>query len=191
VRIEHHLIAHPGATIRGIRQIYSHPVALAQCQRVLRALRSAEKVSFYDTAGSVKHIRDRQLPSAAAVASAEAARMYGMKILRRNIEDNRENFTRFLALARGGRFPQGGGKTSIVFSLNNEPGALFKALSVFALRDINLTKIESRPIEGKPWEYLFYVDLQGDVRRTKCARALRHLREMTAYFRLLGSYPSF
>jgi len=191
IRIEHHLIAHPDATMGSIRQVLSHPVALAQCQKVLRSLRAVEKVSFYDTAGSVKHIRDARLSTAAAVASAQAARMYGMKILRRNIEDHRENFTRFLALARCGRFPQGGAKTSIVFSLKNEPGALFKALSVFALRDINLTKIESRPIEGKPWEYLFYVDLQGDVRTSKCGHALNHLREMTAYFRLLGSYSSF
>ncbi len=191
IRIEHHLIARPGVRLADVRQIYSHPVALAQCQRFLRSLRSAEKVSFYDTAGSVKHIRDGEISYAAAVASAVAARMYGMKILRRNIEDHRENFTRFLALARRGRFPQGGSKTSLVFSLRNEPGALFKALSVFALRDINLTKIESRPIQGKPWEYLFYVDLQSDVRSGQCANALRHLQEMTAYFKLLGSYPTY
>jgi len=191
IRIEHHLIALPGVSLRTIRQVYSHPVALAQCQRFLRGLRSAEKVSFYDTAGSVKFIRDRNLTSAGAVASADAAGMYGLKILRRNIEDNRENYTRFLALARRGRFPQGGEKTSIVFSLKNEPGALFKALSVFALRDINLTKIESRPIEGKPWDYLFYVDLQSDLRSSRCAHALRHLQEMTAYFRLLGSYRTY
>lgn len=191
VRIEHCLIASPGARLTDIRQIYSHPVALAQCQKFLRSLRTVEKVSFYDTAGSVKFIRDGNLAHAAAVASADAAKMYGMKILKRNIEDNRENFTRFLALARRGRFPHGGAKTSLVFSLRNEPGALFKALSVFALRDINLTKIESRPIQGKKWEYLFYVDLQSDIRSRQCTNALRHLREMTAYFKVLGSYPTY
>ena len=191
VRIEHHLIAHPGARLAGIRQIYSHPVALAQCQKFLRSLKSVEKVSFYDTAGSVKFIRDSDLSSAAAVASADAAKIYGMKILKRNIEDDRENYTRFLALARHGRFAHGGAKTSLVFSLKNEPGALFKALSVFALRDINLTKIESRPIRGRKWEYLFYVDLQSDIRSRQCAHALRHLKEMTAYFKVLGSYPTY
>ncbi len=191
VRIEHHLIAHPGARIAGIRQIYSHPVALAQCRIFLRSLRRAEKVSFYDTAGSVKFIRDSNLADAAAVASADAARMYGLKILKRNIEDDRENYTRFLALARRGRVRHGGSKTSLVFSLRNEPGALFKALSVFALRGINLTKIESRPIQGRKWEYLFYVDLQSDIRSRPCVNALRHLQEMTAYFKVLGSYPTY
>ena len=191
VRIEHHLIAHRGAALRGIRQIYSHPVALAQCQRFLRRHGRAEKVAFYDTAGSVKHVRDEKLRSAAAIASAEAARIYGMQILRRNVEDNRENYTRFLALARRGSFARGGPKTSIVFGLRNEPGALFRALSVFALRNIDLTKIESRPIHGKPWEYLFYIDLGSDVRSTACRNALRHLAEMTLHLEVLGSYRMF
>lgn len=191
VRIEHHLIANPRARMADIRQVYSHPVALAQCRTFLGSLRAAEEVSFYDTAGSVKFIRDKHLSNAAAVASADAARMYGMKILKRNIEDDRENYTRFLALARRGRVPHGGAKTSLVFSLRNEPGALFKALSVFALRDINLTKIESRPIRGRRWEYLFYVDLQSDIRSRQCVNALRHLQEMTAYFKVLGSYPTY
>jgi prephenate dehydratase len=191
VRIEHHVIGHPGAALQGIKQIYSHPVALAQCQKFLRSLRKVEKVSFYDTAGSVKHIREAALKDAAAIASADAAKIYRMKILRRGVEDNRENYTRFLALARKGQFPQGGPKTSIVFGLQHKPGALFKALSVFALRDIDLTKIESRPIHGKPWEYLFYIDLQGDTRTKECERALRHLQEMTLYYKVLGSYPSF
>lgn len=191
IRIEHHLIANPRARMADIRQVYSHPVALAQCRTFLNSLRAAEEVSFYDTAGSVKFIRDKNLSNAAAVASADAARMYGMKILKRNIEDDRENYTRFLALARRGRVAHGGAKTSLVFSLRNEPGALFKALSVFALRDINLTKIESRPIRGRKWEYLFYVDLQSDIRSRPCANALRHLQEMTAYFKVLGSYPTY
>jgi prephenate dehydratase len=191
VRIEHHLIAHPSSRMDRIRQIYSHPVALAQCRRFLRRLRKVEGVSFYDTAGSVKHIREQSLKDAAAIASADAAKIYGMKILRRGIEDNRENYTRFLALARKNTFPQGGAKTTIVFGLKNEPGALFRALSVFALRNIDLTKIESRPIHGKPWEYLFYLDLQSDLKSRECRNALRHLREMTLYFKVLGSYPTF
>jgi len=190
VRIEHHLIGYPGVELSDIEQIYSHPVALAQCQKFLRRLKKIEVVSFYDTAGSVKCIRERNLNRAAAIASAHAAKIYGMKILRRNIEDNSENFTRFLALARHKRFRPGGEKTTIVFGLRNEPGALFKALSVFALRNIDLTKIESRPIHGQPWEYLFYIDIQSDLRTEECSNALRHLQEMTLYFKVLGSYST-
>jgi prephenate dehydratase len=190
LRVEHNLIACPGASMRHIKQIYSHPAALDQCSRLLRRFKDAEKISFYDTAGSVKFIRDQQMKNAAAIASEEAARLYGMKILRRGIEDDLENFTRFLALAHRGKFPIGGKKTSIVFGLRNEPGILFKALSVFALRNIDLTKIESRPIRGKPWEYLFYLDLCSDIRSQECSNALRHLRELTLYFKVLGSYSS-
>ncbi len=191
LRVQHNLIVHPGASLRQIRQIYSHPAALEQCKSLLRRLRSVEKVSYYDTAGSVKHIRDRELRNAAAIASADAAQIYGMKILRRDIEDDPENYTRFLALARHKRFSQGGKKTSIVFGLKSEPGALFKALSVFALRNIDLSKIESRPIRGTPWQYLFYLDLQIDVHSQECTNALRHLRELAPYLKVLGSYMTF
>ncbi len=191
LRVEHNLIVHPGVSLRQIRQIYSHPAALEQCRRMLRRLRTIEKISFYDTAGSVKHMRDNGLRSAAAIASEDAARIYGMKILRRGIEDEPENFTRFLALSRRGKFLRGGPKTSIVFGLKNEPGVLFKALSVFALRNIDLSKIESRPIRRKPWQYLFYLDLQSDIRSPECVHAFRHLREMAPYFKVLGSYPTF
>jgi prephenate dehydratase len=190
LRVQHNLIAYPGTSFRQIRQIYSHPAALEQCKRLLRRLKSVEKISFYDTAGSVKHIRDRGLREAAAIASENAARIYGMKILRRGIEDEPENFTRFLALARRGRFLRGGSKTSVVFGLKNEAGILFNALSVFALRNIDLSKIESRPIRGKPWQYLFYLDLQIDIRRPECLHALRHLRELAPYLKVLGSYST-
>ena len=191
VRIEHHVIGHRDTKLTQIRKIYSHPVALAQCQKFLRKLAKVEKVSFYDTAGSVKMIRERELKDAAGIASADAARIYGMKILARNVEDSRENFTRFLALSRRGRHARGGEKTTVVFSLKNEPGALFKALSVFALRNIDLSKIESRPIHGKPWEYLFTIDLLSDIRSRQCSNALRHLQEMTLYLQVLGCYSAF
>lgn len=191
IRVEHNLIVLEGVTLSQIRQIYSHPAALEQCKRLLRRFKSIEKIAFYDTAGSVKFIRDQGLSTAAAIASEDAARIYGMKILRSGIEDDPENYTRFLALARRGEFERGGCKTSIVFGLKNQPGVLFKALSVFALRDIDLSKIESRPIRGKPWEYLFYLDLQSDIRSHECINALRHLRELTLYFKVLGSYPVF
>ena len=191
LRVEHNLIAHPGVSLRQIKQIYSHPAALEQCAQMLRRLKRIETVSYYDTAGSVKSIRDKGLRHAAAIASEDAAEIYEMQILRRGIEDDPENFTRFLALARRGRFPRGGRKTSIVFGLKNEAGILFKALSVFALRNIDLTKIESRPIRGKPWEYLFYLDLEIDVNRAECVNALRHLRELAPYLKVLGSYPLY
>lgn len=190
LRVEHSLIASPGVSLRQIRKIYSHPAALDQCTRLLGRFKGVETVPYYDTAGSVKFIRDHALRDVAAIASEQAARIYGMKILRRGIEDDAENYTRFLALARRGRFPRGGEKTSVVFGLRNEPGILFKALSVFALRNIDLTKIESRPIRGTPWEYLFYLDLRSDVRSPECSHALRHLRELTPYFKVLGSYSA-
>jgi len=189
LRIEHSLIAHKGTTLGQIRQVYSHPAALEQCSRFLRKFKKIETVSFYNTAGSVKYIHDLGLASAASIASAEAARIYGMKILERGIEDESENHTRFLVLARRSLLPMGGEKTSIVFGLENQPGALFKALSVFALREIDLVKIESRPNRGKPWQYLFYMDLLSDIRSPECRRALRHLRELTPYLKVLGSYP--
>ena len=191
LRVEHNLIVHPGVSLKQIRQVYSHPAALEQCAQFLRRFKSIDRVSYYDTAGSVKYVRDKNLRSAAAIASEDAAEIYGMKILRRGIEDDPANYTRFLALSRKKVFPRGGSKTSIVFGLKNEPGVLFKALSVFALRNIDLTKIESRPIRGAPWEYLFYLDLHIDIRSRECVNALRHLRELAPYLKVLGSYPVF
>ncbi|HSW39848.1 MAG TPA: prephenate dehydratase [Acidobacteriota bacterium] len=190
LRVEHKLIAHPGVDIKKIRHVYSHQAALDQCSGLLKKLRDIQIHPFYDTAGSVKHIRDERLHDAAAIASEEAARLYRMDILVRGIEDDPENYTRFLALAKRGKFIQGGEKTSIVFGLRNETGILFKALSVFALRNIDLTKIESRPIRGKPWQYLFYLDLRSDIRSRECVNALRHLREMAPYLKILGSYSA-
>jgi len=189
LRIEHNLIGHSGTSLGQIRQVYSHPAALEQCSRFLRRFKSLDQVSFYNTAGSVKFIHDKGLKQAGAIASVDAAQIYGMKILRRGIEDDPENYTRFLVLARKGQMPRGGGKTSIVFGLENQPGVLFKALSVFALRNIDLVKIESRPIRGKPWEYLFYIDLASHVQSRQCSNALRHLRELAPYLKVLGSYP--
>jgi prephenate dehydratase len=154
--------------------VISHPQALGQCAAYLRSL-GVKTESAYDTAGSVKMLKESGTRDTAAVASRRAAEIYGMQILEEGIEDNPENYTRFLAVSKtAAEGPDGEAKTSIVFTLKNQPGSLFKALSVFALRDIDLTKIESRPLQGKPWEYLFYIDFIGAATE-ETAPALDHL----------------
>lgn len=191
IRISHQLIAMPGVTFKQVRQVFSHPVALNQCLDFFQTNPQIEKKPYYDTAGSVKMLSEQKPEGAAAIASAAAAEIYHGKILKRDIEDDRRNFTRFFLLSRKPVKPNGEGagwKTSVVFSLANEPGALFKAMSCFALREINLTKIESRPLRGKPWEYLFYVDLVGHTNEAKVEKALGQLGEITSFLRILGSY---
>lgn len=188
LRVEHCLIAAAGVPVEAVRRVYSHPQALAQCERFLRSLRGVEVVATYDTAGSAKMIRDGELTDAAAIASSRAARIFGLSILRENVQDFESNITRFLVIAREPVPLAEPNKTTIVFSLSNTPGALFRALSVFALRDIDLTKLESRPIRGRPWEYLFYADLNISGRRVECGRAVGHLAEFASFVRTLGTY---
>lgn len=192
VRIVHNLIAPPGVPFSRLARVYSHPVALNQCLDFFAAHPKLEKVTFYDTAGSVKMLAGTRPTDAAAIASSLAAELYGMKILKRGIEDDRKNFTRFFLLAReqGPKRPAPRGyKTTLVFTLRNVAGALFRALSAFALRDISLDRIESRPLRGKPWEYSFYVDLIGHAEDDRVVRALAHLAEFTDFLHILGSYP--
>jgi prephenate dehydratase len=196
VRVVHNLIAAPGVRFPLIRRVYSHPVALNQCRTFFEENPQIEKIPFYDTAGSVKMLMAKGLDDAGAIASAAAAEIYGGRILKKSIEDDRRNFTRFFLLenpTRRLRFikPQMGVrfKTTVVFSTKNAPGALFRSLSVFALRDLNLTKIESRPLRGKPWEYLFYLDFLGHVEEPAARNALAHLAELADMMRVLGCYP--
>jgi len=196
VRIVHHLIAPRGVALSDVRRVHSHPVALAQCERFLRANPQIEVAPAYDTAGSVKMIVESGSKDEGAIAGATAAEVYGAEIIAESVEDNAQNFTRFLLLARPERANSiktvsktSQRKTSIVFRVANKPGGLFRSLATFALRDIDLTKIESRPIEGRPWEYSFYLDLIGDRHEQHVERALANLEELAESVRVLGSYP--
>ncbi len=208
LRIVHNVIAMPGVRLGSLRRVLSHPVALDQCRDFFRRHSKIEAVPFYDTAGSVKHVIANQLKDAAGIAGKQAAREYSGSILQASIEDDKRNFTRFFLIRKLGRaagkrsagkkdsgadyhrlIPHGANKTSIAFQVKNTPGALFKSLSVFALRDISLSKIESRPMRGRPWEYVFYVDfLRGDDDPAR--NALRHLGEVAEFVKVLGIYPA-
>jgi len=204
LRIVHNLIAAPGVKLSVVRRAFSHPVALDQCREFFRRHPKIEPVPFYDTAGSVKHVIEEDLRDAAGIAGSYAVQQYGGSILRAEIEDDKRNFTRFFLIRQAPRDLSGGksrktsfgrlmlpgaNKTSIAFKVKNVPGALFKSLSVFALRDISLSKIESRPLRGKPWEYVFYVDfLRGDDEPAR--NALHHLSEVAEFVKVLGIYPA-
>jgi len=188
IRISHCLLGFPGTKLRDITKVYSHPQALAQCRGFLDALQVSVE-SAYDTAGSAKMIRDRGLRSAAAIASERAAELYGLDILRRDIEDDSENYTRFFVVGKNDATPTGKDKTSIVFGTKHEPGSLHRALNELAIRGINLTKVESRPIRGTPWEYHFFVDFEGHRNDRPCSDALQALANSTTFVKILGSYP--
>jgi len=189
--VVHHLLALPGATLDGLRRVYSHPQGLAQCERFLRTLTNVEIIATYDTAGSAKMVADAGLKDAGAIASARAGEVFGLTSLAASVQDFDDNITRFLVVGSAPLPNRVADKTSIVFTLPNEPGSLFKALSVFALRGISLTKLESRPIQGRPWEYLFYVDLAAARDEVHCTRALAHLGEFAPMLRTLGTYASW
>lgn len=191
LRVSHCLIGLPGADLSKIKKVISHPQALAQCDGYLHTLKLVKPEPVYDTAGSVKMVKEKGDPTMAAIASKRSAWLYSMQILVESIEDNPANFTRFLIISRQPVLSGEDAKTSIVFSLKNEPGSLFRALSALALRDIDLTKIESRPLVGKPFEYLFYIDLLGSTESGAVQRALAHLSEYAVMLRVLGSYPRY
>ena len=188
IRISHCLLAFPGTDLEDVSKVYSHPQALAQCRGFLKGLRATVEPT-YDTAGSAKIIAEKRLSGAAAIASERAAALYGLGILRRDIEDDPENYTRFFVLGKNDAAPTGKDKTSIVFGTSHTPGSLHKALNELATRGINLTKIESRPIRGTPWEYHFFVDFEGHRNDQSCSDALRALSNSTTFVKILGSYP--
>jgi prephenate dehydratase len=183
--VVHCLQALPGTKLEDVKVVYSHPQALAQCERYLKDL-GASVEAVYDTAGGAKLVSEKKLAGAAALASRRAADVFGLEVLQEAVQDFEFNITRFAII--GGAPPADANKTTIVFALPSTPGALFKALSVFALRDINLTKLESRPMRGRPWEYLFYVEVDAPRSDLGCARALTHLAEFARWTRVLGTY---
>jgi prephenate dehydratase len=186
--VVHNLLALPGVDIGSIRRVFSHPQGLAQCEQFLKKLPGIELVATYDTAGSARMIRDGGLTDTAAIASARAAELFGLHIVQAGIQDYPDNITRFILIAREPEPDAATEKTTIAFALYNGPGALFKALSVFALRDIDLTKLESRPARGRPWEYVFFVDLGIGRSDVRCGRAIIHLAEFARWVKTLGSY---
>jgi prephenate dehydratase len=189
LRIVHNLIAAPGVKFKALRRAYSHPIALEQCRDFFAKNKQIEPVPFYDTAGSVKHVVANGLQDAAGIAGKQAALAYSGRILAAGIEDDKQNFTRFFLVRRSRRVLPGANKTSIAFSLKNVPGALFNALGIFARHEISLSKIESRPLRGHPWEYMFYVDfLCGNDSTAR--KALGLLGEMADVVKVLGIYPA-
>jgi prephenate dehydratase len=197
VKIVHNVIAASTVTLASVRRIYSHPVALAQCLRFFRANPAIEAIPTHDTAGAVREVLDRRQPDEAAIASGQAAEIYGGTILASSVEDHQQNFTRFLLLAPRTSEreiqpvePPRRWKTSMMIRLPDKPGALFRALGAFALFDIDLSKIESRPIEGRPWEYAFYLDVIGNRTEAPVGRAISNLEQMADELHVLGSYPT-
>ncbi|MFC2010180.1 prephenate dehydratase [Chloroflexota bacterium] len=187
LKVVHCLIVNPGTRLDAIKKVYSHPQALGQCHTYLRHL-NCELVPTYDTAGSVKMIKEKRINDGAAIASNRAAEIYDMQVIAREIEDNPNNFTRFFILANQDAPPSGNDKTSIVFSVQHRAGALYEFLNTLASNKINLTKIESRPTRQKPWEYNFYLDFEGHHEDKNAKEALEELGKTAVFIKVLGSY---
>jgi prephenate dehydratase len=186
-KINHCLIINKDSYPENISVVYSHPQALAQCRRYIQS-RSFESIPMYDTAGSVKFIKETLKNNAAAIASKRAAQIYDMKIMEENIEDNSNNFTRFFIISKRYENTSNHDKISIIFSISHTPGSLYSILKEFALREINLTKIESRPTKDIPWEYYFFVDLEGNTNEKRISDSLSSIGNIAKSFKLLGSY---
>ena len=188
-RVRHALMAAPGATLSAIQRVYSHPAALAQCERFIAA-RGWEPVVAYDTAGAAKQLSISREPGAGAIASETAARLYHLQVLARGVEDLANNYTRFFVVGHAASPRAEGSKTSIVLATRHIPGSLYECLGVFASRNLNLTKLESRPDRLRPWHYFFYLDFEGHRDDAPCREALNSLLEKTSFVKVLGSYPA-
>jgi len=188
LRIKMNLMVLPGTILKDVRHVYSHPQGLGQSDKFLRKLKNVSLHPFYDTAGAAKMISLEQKNDSAAIASEQAATHYGLTILKKSIETDHRNFTRFLVLSSKTIQPKFNAKTSLIFATKHIPGSLVYCLSSFAERSINLLKIESRPFVGKPWEYLFFVDIDSHQKDKNCVSALNELKKHTSYLKILGSY---
>lgn len=189
LRVEHCLMAPAGLKLQDIKRVKSHPQALAQCQQTLRRL-GLEAVVHYDTAGAARDLADQPEPATAAIASALAARTYGLEILSHHFEDEPLNYTRFFILGLTDPPRKDPSKTSVIFTTRHQPGALHRVLSELAERNINLTKIESRPRRNRPWHYLFYVDFEGHEDQPLIREALLGILKQASFLKVLGSYPA-
>jgi len=190
LRVVHCLIGYSDISMDKIQAVYSHPQALGQCRSFIKS-HEFEPIPFYDTAGSVKMLKEIRIDNAAAIAGERAAEIYGMKIFAKGIEDNKNNYTRFLVLKDRDSEPTGSDKTLVIFTTKHMPGALHNVTEEFASREINLTMIMSRPTKEKPWEYNFYVDFEGHRSEQKVKECLEHLKDKTVFLKVLGSYPKF
>jgi len=188
LKVSHCLIANPGVTLASLKKIYSHPQALGQCQAFIKHL-NCELVPTYDTAGSVKMIKEKGITDGAAIASARAAEIYNMNVINCGIEDNPHNFTRFFVLSKYDARPSGNDRTSIVFAVKHKPGSLFQFLEKLADNNINMSKLESRPTRQKPWDYNFYMDVDGHREDKAFKKALMQLEDYAIFIKVLGSYP--
>jgi len=189
IPIVHNLIGVPGTKFEHITQVSSHPVALAQCERFFASHPAIKRVATDDTAGSVREVMGAGDPAKAGIASKRAAKVYGGLILREHLEDHPENYTRFLLLATSADVAESADKLSLVLNLAHKPGSLCSALNAFARRNLNLLKIESRPIPGTPWSYCFYLDLQASLKNEETRAALEELKEFADSIKILGCYP--
>jgi prephenate dehydratase len=189
IPIAHYLIGVPGAKFEHITQVSSHPVALAQCEQFFASHPAIKRVATDDTAGSVREVMGAGDPTRAGIASKRAATVYRAAILREHLEDHSENYTRFLLLAHSAEVAENADKLSLVLHLAHKPGSLCSALNAFSRRNLNLLKIESRPIPGTPWSYCFYLDLQASLKDPETRAALEELKEFADSAKILGCYP--
>lgn len=192
-RIEHCLLGLPGARVEDLRTVLSHPQGLLQCEDFLRSVPWIRAQVEFDTAGSARKVRERNDPTVAAIAGDHAARVFGLEVLRRGIQSQEGNYTRFVELARDPiRFPpETPAKTSLLLALPHQPGALAEVLGVLSRRGVNLAKLESRPIPESPFKYRFYLDLDGNAGREPVRGALAEVAPLTTELRVLGTYPAF
>lgn len=190
VKVEHCLLACPGAKLEGITEVYSHPQGFSQCQVFFKEHPAMRQFNYFNTAKAAELVAQKKDPHMAAVAGAQAAEQYGLAILARGINTNQSNYTRFIILSRQRELVPEADKITLIVSLKHQPGSLYRVLSHFARYRINMTNIESRPIPGRPWEYYFHIDITGHLTDPAVQKALGDLPEDTTECKILGNYPA-